>query len=99
MRGVDTKYFRDLIYGVVKNYGELDTLMTPYLTARLVDELGQIEKAVLRIALFELTKREDIPFKVVINEAIELTKEFGAEESYKFVNGVLDKIAPIIRMR
>lgn len=98
MKGVDIKYFRDLIYGVAKNYGELDTLMAPYLTARLVDELGQIEKAVLRIALFELTKREDVPFKVVINEAIELAKEFGAEESYKFVNGVLDKVAPIVRM-
>lgn len=99
MKGVDTKYFRDLIYGVAKNYGELDRLMAPYLTARLVDELGQIEKAVLRIALFELTKREDVPFKVVINEAVGLTKEFGAEESYKFINGVLDKVAPIIRMR
>lgn len=97
MKGVDTRYFRDLIYGVVRNYHDLDALMAPYLTERRVNELGQIEKAVLRLSLFELTKREDVPFKVVINEAIELTKEFGAEESHKFVNGVLDKIAPTLR--
>lgn len=99
MKGVDSKYFRELIYGVVKHYVDLDALMAPYLTERTVEELGQIEKGVLRLALFELTKRNDVPFKVVINEAIELTKEFGAEESHKFVNGVLDKIAPTIRQR
>ena len=53
--------------------------------------------AVLRIALFELSKRDDVPYKVAINEAIELAKTFGAEDSHKFVNGVLDKAAPVIR--
>ena len=62
-----------------------------------VEELGQVEKAVLRIALFELSKRSDVPYKVAINEAIELAKTFGAEDSHKFVNGVLDKAAPVIR--
>lgn len=99
MKGVDTKYFRELIHGVARNYSEIDTLMAPYLTDRSVDELGQIEHAVIRIALYELTKRQDVPYKVVINEAIELTKTFGAEDSHKFVNGVLDKIAPTIRTR
>lgn len=51
----------------------------------------------LRIALFELSKRDDVPYKVAINEAIELAKTFGAEDSHKFVNGVLDKAAPVIR--
>ena len=51
----------------------------------------------LRIALFELSKRDDVPYKVAINEAIELAKTFGAEDSHKFVNGVLDKAAPAIR--
>ena len=51
----------------------------------------------LRIALFELSKRDDVPNKVAINEAIELAKTFGAEDSHKFVNGVLDKAAPVIR--
>jgi hypothetical protein len=73
----------------------LDGLMKPYLS-RLLEELGQVEKAVLRIALFELSKRDDVPYKVAINEAIELAKTFGAEDSHKFVNGVLDK-GPVIR--
>lgn len=99
MKGVDTKYFRELLHGVAKNTTELDEKMTPYLTERTVDELGQVELAVLRIALYELMKRHDVPYKVVINEAIDLTKTFGAEDSHKFVNGVLDKIAPTIRTR
>lgn len=99
MKGVDTKYFRELIHGVVRNHLQLDELMAPYLTERSVDELGPIEHAVLRLALYELTKREDVPYKVVINEAIELTKSFGAEDSHKFVNGVVDKVAPTIRTR
>ncbi len=74
----------------------LDGLMKPYLS-RLLEELGQVEKAVLRIALYELSKRSDVPYKVAINEAIELAKSFGAEDSHKFVNGVLDKAAPVIR--
>ncbi|SCB91445.1 transcription antitermination factor NusB [Gilliamella intestini] len=99
MKGVDSKYFRELLNGVAKNTAELDDKMTPYLTERSVDELGQIELAILRIALYELMKRQDVPYKVVINEAIELTKTFGAADSHKFVNGVLDKIAPTIRTR
>ncbi|MWP49771.1 MULTISPECIES: transcription antitermination factor NusB [unclassified Gilliamella] len=99
MKGVDAKYFRELLNGVAKNTAELDAKMAPYLTERTVDELGQIELAILRIALYELMKRQDVPYKVVINEAIELTKTFGAADSHKFVNGVLDKIAPTIRTR
>lgn len=64
--------------------------MAPYLSRQL-EELGQVERAVLRVALFELKMREDVPYKVAINEAIELAKTFGAEDSHKFVNGVLDK--------
>ena len=68
-----------------------------FLAEQDVKELGQVEKAVLRIALYELSKRSDVPYKVAINEAIELAKSFGAEDSHKFVNGVLDKAAPVIR--
>lgn len=99
MKGVDAKYFRELLNGVAKNTSDLDNKMAPYLTERLVEELGQVELAILRIALYELMKRQDVPYKVVINEAIDLTKTFGAEDSHKFVNGVLDKIAPTIRTR
>ena len=96
VKDVDVLYFRELLSGVATNSAYLDGLMKPYLS-RLLEELGQVEKAVLRIALFELSKRDDVPYKVAINEAIELAKTFGAEDSHKFVNGVLDKAAPAIR--
>lgn len=98
VKDVDIAYFRALLSGVAVNAGLLDSLMSPYLSRQL-EELGQVEKAVLRIALFELKMREDVPYKVAINEAIELAKTFGAEDSHKFVNGVLDKVAPTIRKK
>ena len=96
VKDVDVNYFRELLAGVATNSAYLDDLMKPYLSRRL-DELGEVEKAALRIALFELSKRSDVPYKVAINEGIELAKVFGAEDSHKFVNGVLDKAAPQIR--
>lgn len=99
MKGVDKKYFRELLNGVGLNAVEIDAKMLPFLNDRSLDELGQVERAILRIAVYELLKREDVPYKVVINEAIDLTKTFGAEDSHKFINGVLDKVAPTIRTR
>lgn len=96
MKEVDVAYFRELFLGVATSTNELDKLMIPFLS-RPLEDLGYIEYAVLCIALFELNKRHDIPYKVVINEAIELSKIFGAEGSYKFINGVLDKFNPQIR--
>lgn len=93
---VDVSYFRVLYAGAATNAQELDKLMVPYLSRQL-EELGHVERAVLRIAIFELSKQQNVPYKVAINEAIELAKTFGAEESYKFINGVLDKVAPEIR--
>lgn len=98
VKDVDVAYFRELLSGVAMNAGTLDALMKPYLSRQL-EELGQVEKAILRVALFELKMREDVPYKVAINEAIELAKVFGAEDSHKFVNGVLDKAAPHIRKK
>ncbi|MGF1716895.1 transcription antitermination factor NusB [Photobacterium chitinilyticum] len=92
----DVAYFRDLFTGVVLNHQELDSKMRPYLSRPLQD-LDQMELALLRLAMYEMTKRDDVPYKVVINEAIELAKAFGAEDSHKFVNGVLDKAAPTLR--
>ncbi len=82
--------------GVATNSAYLDGLMKPYLSRQL-EELGQVEKRCCVLALFELSKRDDVPYKVAINEAIELAKTFGAEDSHQFVNGVLDKAAPVIR--
>ncbi|MDX1302452.1 transcription antitermination factor NusB [Photobacterium sp.] len=94
----DVGYFSDLLTGVVLNHQELDSKMRPYLSRPLQD-LDQMELALLRLAMYEMVKREDVPYKVVINEAIELAKIFGAEDSHKFVNGVLDKAAPTLRRK
>lgn len=96
MDKVDTGYFQELLRAVVKDSESLDESIRPYL-GRLPEELDIVEKAVLRLATYELTQRIDVPYKVVINEAIELAKSFGAEESHKFVNGVLDKAVKTLR--
>ncbi|GAA3537008.1 transcription antitermination factor NusB [Zobellella aerophila] len=90
-KGVDLDYFRDLLFGVSVHSVELDGVFSPYLSRPLA-ELDVVDKAVLRLATYELTRRQDVPYRVVINEAIELAKSFAAEESHKFVNGVLDKV-------
>ncbi|WP_150137561.1 transcription antitermination factor NusB [Candidatus Enterovibrio escicola] len=94
----DVEHFRDLFSGVVINHLEMDNKMRPYLSRPLKD-LDQIEHALLRLATYELCKCEDVPFKVVINEAIEMAKRFCSKDSHKFVNGVLDKVAPTIRKK
>ncbi|EMF4671484.1 transcription antitermination factor NusB [Providencia stuartii] len=98
MSDVDVIYFRELLSGVANNAAKLDQLMAPFLSRQL-EELGQVEKAILRVAMYELSYREDVPYKVTINEGIELAKVFGAEDSHKFVNGVLDKAAPSVRRK
>jgi N utilization substance protein B len=85
-----------LLRGVAKRTQELDKAIKPYL-GRLPEELDPVEKAILRLATLELVERFDTPYKVVINESIELAKTFGAEESHKFVNGVLDKAVKTLR--
>ncbi|WP_343128496.1 transcription antitermination factor NusB [Buchnera aphidicola (Kurisakia onigurumii)] len=92
----DLLYFQDVLMGIFKYHIYLDKLMKPYLS-RSLNKLGQIEKAILRISFYELSKRLDIPYKVSINEGIELAKSFGAEDSHKFINGVLDQAALKIR--
>ncbi|MCV2883219.1 transcription antitermination factor NusB [Aestuariibacter sp. AA17] len=96
MHKVDTAYFQELLRAVAKDASGLDDAIKPYL-GRLPEELDMVEKAILRLSTYELTRRIDVPYKVVINEAIELAKTFGAEESHKFVNGVLDKAVKTLR--
>ncbi|MFP3029474.1 MAG: transcription antitermination factor NusB [Arsenophonus sp.] len=88
---IDVSYFSELLNGVSTHILELDKKIAPYLSRQLV-ELDQVEKAVLRLAMFEFYYRDDVPYKVTINEAIELAKVFGAKESHKFINGALDKV-------
>ena len=89
MQKVDMTFFQDILRTVMQKMEDLDAAMKPYL-GRLPEEIDPVEKAILRVATFELVHRIDVPYKVVINEAIELAKEFGAADSHKFVNGVLD---------
>ncbi|KAF7774347.1 transcription antitermination factor NusB [Pseudoalteromonas citrea] len=93
---VDVEYFKDLARGVAVNQKQLDEIVTPHLS-RPFDDLDMVERAVLRVSAYELKFREDVPYKVAINEGIELAKIFGAEDSHKFVNGVLDKAVKDIR--
>ncbi|MCC5854555.1 MAG: transcription antitermination factor NusB [Idiomarina sp.] len=93
---VDVDYFRDLLRGVATNVNTLDTALAPF-TDRPFAELDQIERAILRVAGYELKLRLDVPYKVVMNEAIELAKAFGADDSHRFVNGVLDKAVDSLR--
>lgn len=88
----DLEYFEDLVRGVMQHRAELDEALLPYLD-RTVEEVDAIERAVLRIATYELRHRIDVPYRVVLNEAIETSKRFGAEHGHTYVNGVLDRAA------
>lgn len=88
----DVEFFKELIHAIPQQWDELDQHMAPFL-ARPVNELDPIELAILRIGVYELTQRLDVPYRVVINEALELAKKFGSVEGFKFVNGVLDQVA------
>lgn len=94
---LDFLYFKELIHGVPQCQPEIDQAMQPYL-GRLFSEIDPIELAVLRLAIYELIKRPDVPYRVIINEALELTKRFGSVEGYKFVNGILDRVAKKVRV-
>ena len=97
MRKTDTQYFHELLHEIPGNVNELDSHFEPHLD-RAKDELDQVELAILRIGTYELAKRIDVPYRVVINEGVELAKIFGATDSHKYVNGILDKVAQKLRL-
>jgi transcription antitermination protein NusB len=94
---VDLEFFQDITHNVPAKVDELEALFEPYLIDRSLEELDPIERAVLRLGTYELNERIDVPYKVAINESVALAKKFGAAESHKFVNGVLDKLAKQLR--
>ncbi|UTW10458.1 transcription antitermination factor NusB [Marinobacterium rhizophilum] len=96
MKDTDVQMFSELLHGVAKSKSELDKAFEPYLD-RALHDLDPIELAVLRIGTYELMKRIEVPYRVAINESVELAKIFGATESHKYVNGVLDKLAQRVR--
>jgi len=93
----DKIYFSELLTGVTNKAETLDTLFEELLD-RPLSELDPIELATLRIGAFELSERLDVPYRVSINESVELAKSFGASESHKYINGILDKLAQRVRI-
>ncbi len=96
IQGADLSYFHDLLNGVINNVKELDIAFAPHLS-RPLDDLDLVDKAILRMSTYELMYRQEIPFKVIINESILLAKKFAEQDSHKFVNGVLDKVVKGIK--
>jgi len=96
MGKADMAYFQSLSKTVIENVEEIDQELNPFLD-RDAEHLDQIERAVLRMATCELKNHAEVPYKVVVNEAVNLSKKFGAEQAHKFINGVLDKIGAKLR--
>lgn len=92
----DLPLFSQLLRGVIEARSELDVTFSPFLD-RNIDDLDPVELSVLRIGSFELMRRLEVPYRVAINESVELAKVFGATDSHRYVNGVLDKVAQKVR--
>ena len=93
---ISKAFFSNLLLNIPKRITVLDEIINPSLD-RDIDELGPTEKAILYLGVYELKFQLEVPFKVVINEAVELSKLYGAEGSFKLINSSLDKIAPELR--
>ena len=92
----DVDYFKSLFQGAIKHQSELEDHFSSYLD-RPTNELDAIERAILLIGCYELEHHIELPYRVVVNEAVELAKLFGAEESHKYINGIMDKVAHQLR--
>jgi len=92
----DVDYFKALLHGCVREAGMLTDTFSEYLDRKL-EQIDPVERAVLMLGSYELMFCPDVPWKVVVNESVNLCKMFGAEDSYKYINGVLDKVARTVR--
>jgi len=95
-QSADQPYFGELWIGVAQDYDALVARIAPYLDRKAKD-LSPVERAIIVIGSWELVNRLEIPYRVVINEAVELAKAYGGTDGHKFVNGVLDKVAADVR--
>lgn len=93
---IDLAYFREILHAIPTQVDFLDQQMEPFLDRKL-SELDPVELAILRLSIYELSQKPDVPYRVVINEALELAKTYGSQDSHKYVNGILDKIARQLR--
>lgn len=92
----DAEHFQDLLHGAIRDAERLHTEIAQYIDRR-VEELSPVEHATLLVGGYELLRHAEIPYRVVINEAVELAKTFGGTDGYKYVNGVLDRVAGKLR--
>jgi N utilization substance protein B len=97
LEDVERGYFQELLRQAVARMEEIDGHIAPAIMPRRMSELTGVEQAILRVAVTELLERFDVPYRVVINEAVELAKGFGTDQGYRFVNAVLDRIAHEVR--
>lgn len=92
LKGAQKTYFSELFHGVPKQLTEIDAALAEFVD-RPVEKIDPVERAILRIGVYELMNRLETPYKVIINEGVNLAKDFGAEGSHKYVNGILDKVS------
>ena len=92
LKGAQKSYFTELFHGVPKELTQIDEALAEYVD-RPVDKIDPVERAILRIGAYELMHRLETPYKVIINEGVNLAKDFGAEGSHKYINGILDKVS------
>lgn len=96
LKKADQTLFKALLYGVLEANAHIDEVLSPFFD-RASDEVSPVERAILRLATFEILQHAETPYPVIINEAIELAKTFGSNDGHRFVNGVLDRLALEIR--
>lgn len=96
LKKVDDEYFKELVQEIPRLVEDIDNSLSPYVD-RDIAQIDPIEKAILRVAAYELIHHAEIPYRVVLNEAIELARTFGSENGYRFVNGILDKMGAKVR--
>ena len=92
LAAADVEYFSELINGCTAKHLELEAIIGEF-ADRPVEQLDPVERAILMIGVYELTNRLDVPYRVVINEGVDLAKRFGATDGHRYINGMLDKIA------
>ena len=96
LKNAQKSYFSELFHGVPKQLDAIDIVLAEFVD-RPVEKIDPVERAILRVSVYELTNRLDAPYRVILNEGIKLAKHFGAEGSHKYINGILDKAAQKLR--
>ncbi len=96
LKGAQKNYFAEIFHGIPEQLNKIDEALAEFVD-RPVEKIDPVERAVLRIGAYELINRLETPYKVIINEAVNLAKYFGADGSHKYVNGVLDKVSRKVR--